>query len=303
MKRRLKKHVDSWRDWLAPEDCFSRFKNRLIAKLGEWHIKARNRFQVENRFALLCGHPVPAGPLAGLIRELKPDFAETCIHEAVQEAKNLKELCFTVECLFAAAEEHDSRSLVPLERAVRKALEISPGIPITFRCQGREITFRPDGDRFLDKGVVDHVILSLAGHPSVSKHFHEALKICASGETARYRNALDNLRFALETLLKKVLCNTKSLENQKPVLLPWLKERGLHQQVINMYESLLFGPYSVYQNDAVKHNETFSPIEVELIIYLTGAFMRLLLDLNAICAATATPPALKLAASSSASTA
>jgi len=189
-------------------------------------------------------------------------------------------------------------------KAVREAVEMSPGIAVEFTVQGNEIRLRPAGDGFLDKVVVDEVMLVLGRHPEVSKHFQEALRICASGETARYRNALDNLRFGLETLLKKVLCNSKSLENQKPALLPWLKARGLHQQIVNMYESLLFGPYSIYQNDAVKHNEAFAGVEIEFMIYLTGTFMRLLLDLSAKRFNTkSAPPTSKLTVSSVASTA
>jgi hypothetical protein len=150
--------------------------------------------------------------------------------------------------------------------------------------------------------IGEKVMLALERHPDVSKHFQEALRICASGETAQYRNALDNLRFGLETLLKKVLCNCKSLENQKPALLPWPKARGLHQQTVNMYELPLFGPYSIYQNDAVKHNEAFAAVEIEFMICLTGTFMRLLLDLSA-KSAKSPPPTHKLTGSSMISTA
>jgi hypothetical protein len=41
----------------------------------------------------------------------------------------------------------------------------------------------------------------------------------------------------------------------------------------------VFGEYRLYQNDAVKHGEAFSEKEIEFMIYLTGTFMRLLLQL------------------------
>lgn len=69
------------------------------------------------------------------------------------------------------------------------------------------------------------------------------------------------------------------MEKQKTELLPWLKEKGLHQQVVNLYEKLL-SSYQLYQNNAVKHNEEFSLSEVEFMIYLTGVFMRLILQLE-----------------------
>ncbi|MGA1133137.1 MAG: hypothetical protein ACO31I_12890, partial [Prochlorotrichaceae cyanobacterium] len=78
---------------------------------------------------------------------------------------------------------------------------------------------------------------------------------------------------------KRVLGNQRSLENQKAYLLNWLKDKGLHNQVVNLYEKLL-STYQIYQNDAVKHNEAFSLDEVEFMIYLTGNFMRLILKLT-----------------------
>lgn len=101
------------------------------------------------------------------------------------------------------------------------------------------------------------------------------------GDVGDYRSLFDNLRLALEQLLRQVLDNKKSLENQERELLKWIKARGAHQQVVNMYKQLLFGPYSRYQNDAVKHGEQYSEDEAEFMIYLTGIFMRLLLRLQA----------------------
>ena len=279
-KRRSKKPSDSWRNWLTQESCFAQFKNRLIAKLEECHPQMKNRVQIDRRFALLCGHPVPAGLIDDAIYQLRSEFELLCVKEVVQSAGAFPDLCFAIECLFTAVEEYDSPSLLRLEEAIREAVVLSPGIAIDISSHGKEITFRPAGDLLLDKSTVDEVLSSLGEHPTISKNFQEALRIYASGETAKYRNALDNLRFALEALLKKTLGNRKSLEHQRSALLPWLKERGLHQQVVNMYEGLLFGPYAGYQNQAVKHNEEYSLVEVEFMIYLTGTFMRLLLVLS-----------------------
>ncbi len=89
-----------------------------------------------------------------------------------------------------------------------------------------------------------------------------------------------SLRFALEQLLKEVLGNKKSLETQKKdEVLAWLGQRGIHKQVVNLYHQLVFGEYRLYQNDAVKHGEAFSEKEIEFMIYLTGTFMRLFLQL------------------------
>lgn len=46
-----------------------------------------------------------------------------------------------------------------------------------------------------------------------------------------------------------------------------------------MYSDLL-NRFAEYQNDAVKHGANWSPVELEFIVYLTGAFMRLVLSLK-----------------------
>ena len=62
----------------------------------------------------------------------------------------------------------------------------------------------------------------------------------------------------------------------------WLKAHGLHPQIRNMYETLL-AHFDQYQNDAVKHGEAYAyaPFELEFMIYLTGTFIRLLLQIDA----------------------
>ncbi|HEY9858558.1 MAG TPA: hypothetical protein V6D16_03560, partial [Candidatus Obscuribacterales bacterium] len=88
---------------------------------------------------------------------------------------------------------------------------------------------------------------------------------------------------ALEYLLRKVLNSDRSIENQiketKSVLLPWLKQKGVHGQIAAMYQKLL-AHYDSYQNDAVKHKEKFFLDDIEFMIYLTGTFMRMLLQLS-----------------------
>lgn len=137
----------------------------------------------------------------------------------------------------------------------------------------------PLNDQFLDEGIINYVISGLEDYPKVAKHFEEALKIYQDGDESRYRNSLDNLRFSLEQLFQTVLNNSKTLENNKTLILSWIAAKGLNKQVTNLYEKLI-QMYSDYQNNVVKHNEKFSFDEIEFMIYLTGTFIRLILQLN-----------------------
>ena len=53
------------------------------------------------------------------------------------------------------------------------------------------------------------------------------------------RNLLDDLRLSLESLLKEILGNGKSLENQKDELGRFLKEREGSPELRNMFQSML----------------------------------------------------------------
>ncbi len=142
------------------------------------------------------------------------------------------------------------------------------------------VTVYPSGAELLDDRVVNQTLSWLADHPKILEPFETALRLYMEGDQSKQRNLLDNLRYSIEQLLKEVLNNDKALENQKNELLTWLQGKAVHQQVINLYHQLLFGPFRQYQNDAVKHAGEYQAQDVEFMIYLAGTFMRLLLQLE-----------------------
>jgi len=97
--------------------------------------------------------------------------------------------------------------------------------------------------------------------------------------TRLFRSKLQ-ARFALEQMLQVTLNNGRTLENQKDEFLGWLKQRGVHAQIRNMYQTLL-AYFTSYQNDAVKHGEDeYTEVEVEFVLYAAGTFLRLILRLQ-----------------------
>jgi hypothetical protein len=142
---------------------------------------------------------------------------------------------------------------------------------------GGTATLYPTGVRLLDEATVDSNLIWLSRYPDVLKPFETALKLYVAKDPNQYRNMLDNLRFALEQMLRVVLNNQRSLENQKDEFLRWLKKHDVHVQIGNMYHDLLFGGFAAYQNDAVKHQEDkYTPAEIEFVLYATGTFLRLI---------------------------
>lgn len=84
------------------------------------------------------------------------------------------------------------------------------------------------------------------------------------------------MRVALELLLKKLLNNDKSLENQLPLIQKKLEEKNISKELRNTNHKLL-KLYTDYQNHNVKHNDNVNKDEIEYVIELTSIFMKFLI--------------------------
>lgn len=259
----------------------NKFRNRIIANTSATFARYQpDLWQVDKRFSFLVGEPSRESALAMLNSfPYDDEFTTTQIYESVVKAENLTQIAGAIQSLLWAIENASPRVLDDLLMALREAIEYSPTINLRIAKRGDKATIYRAGAKTLDELVVNDVLEWLQSYPKVAKHFEEALRIYLVRDKSKYRNLLDNLRFAVEQLLRSVLRNRKSLENQMELILQWLNQKGVHQQIINMYRTLL-KQFTQYQNDAVKHGEAFSSSEIEFMIYLTGTFMRLVLELE-----------------------
>ena len=207
-------------------------------------------------------------------------FEESSVYKGVDAAIDEPEFLFALQCLFWVLADCRCPDIPQLTDALRIALDATPLIDMRIARRGAQVTLYPKGARLLDEAAVNDTLAWLGNHPPVARHFENALQMCLRGDVAHYRNLLDELRAALEKLIRGILNNRKSLEKQKPDLLVWMKKRGAHAQVRNMYTTLVFGHFATYQNNAVKHGDGWAESDVEFMIYLTGTFMRFLLQLN-----------------------
>lgn len=125
--------------------------------------------------------------------------------------------------------------------------------------------------------VVTEVRHWLADFPAAQKTYEEALQKHTSGLFTR--NALDDLRLSLESLLRQLLANAKPLEKQVPEIGRYVKQRGGSPELANMFEKLI-DYYSKYQNTYVKHDDSVPSSEAEFIIEVTACFMKHLLRIR-----------------------
>lgn len=307
IEKRLKNHYKRWNIDFSYEEQFLKLKNRLITLLdksmGDYLAVNSNidKYFIEIFKLHKADEPqVKSSQIiskktlrdtSNVLKDLHSyhdgfehtpsGFGDTNIYGCFKDCNDSQELATVLQILFWAMEkEHDeTQEMVSnIVEGIRKLSILTPNVSFQISKKGKQVIIYPYGDPFLDKGIIDCVLAGLEDYPKVAKHFETALRIYQSGETDKYRNLLDNLRFAFEQLLKSILNNQKSLENQKTFILPWIKDKGLHDDAVNLYEKLL-STYVNYQNKAVKHNEAFSLDEVEFMIYLTGNFMRLIIQL------------------------
>lgn len=116
----------------------------------------------------------------------------------------------------------------------------------------------------------------LEPYPNAHKSYINALNLFDDKRFERV--LLEELRFALEQFLKQYLSNEKPLEKQGKEIKERFKEQNVNSHVSGFYEDV-FKRFYLYQNDSVKHNEKYTKLEMEFMIEVTTALMKLLLKL------------------------
>ncbi|MCH4139163.1 MAG: DUF4145 domain-containing protein [Lactobacillus amylovorus] len=112
--------------------------------------------------------------------------------------------------------------------------------------------------------------------PKIRKQWTKA---CIFFDKDDYRNALDNVRLAVELLVKELTKSDASLENQQKNLGNFLKAKGIGKQVRNYLHNIL-NIYEKIQNNEVKHDvpESLSREEVTFIMNQSYVLIKFLVD-------------------------
>lgn len=153
----------------------------------------------------------------------------------------------------------------------------SSGVPVELTGSGAAVLLYPAGAKVLDAGVVNDVLIWL--EPIKDAHDRFAMALTMLGKPNTARDVADNLRLSLELTMRHVLGNSKSLEKQQAELGAFLKGKSIGSEVANMYLKLI-DLYTKFQNDRAKHGNKVQVQEVELILYLTGTFIRFLVTMR-----------------------
>ncbi len=291
ISKKIKQFRSRWNINYSERNDFESFQNHILFStdkiLGNFLLSRRG---VSDKFAYLMGSPIQPRSVIGsravlqLWEEEQQNsiFIQNIVYITLKNSSSLIQLITALQYLvWVLEEESEARNIVDaFIEDVQKAIYLSPSLNVRLIKRDSGILFYPAGAKLLDDKLVNDNLLWLEDYPKVLKHFEEALLIYGMRDVDKYRNLLDNLRLALEQLLRTILGNKKTLENQKMELLYWIKEKNINQQIVNMFNELLFQNYRIYQNENVKHGDYWSPEEIEFMIYLTGNFIRLLIQLH-----------------------
>lgn len=163
-----------------------------------------------------------------------------------------------------------------MARKISEALVLS-GINIELYKRGSEYLFYPSGAEILDTKLVNDNLNWLELYPKAREKMHLALS--SQQRNGQPRQIIDNMRLSFELFLKQYLNNEKSLENQKELLGKKLQDCGVSKEIRDMYATV-FSFYTRYNNQNVKHDDKCVKVETEYIIYLTGTFIRFLIQID-----------------------
>ena len=114
----------------------------------------------------------------------------------------------------------------------------------------------------------------LEKYPNSLKQYESALSKYEGGIFER--NTLDDMRLAFELLVKDLLNNDKSLENQISDIGNALKDNGASKELRSMVVQII-KYYTDFQNAHIKHNDKINDSEIEYIIELTSVVMKYLI--------------------------
>lgn len=137
------------------------------------------------------------------------------------------------------------------------------------------IRFNSKKNEELDKKITETKHW-LGNYPNSLKVYNEAIQKYEHG--IYQRNILDDMRLSLELLLKSILNNEKSLENQIKIVREEFKNRNVSKEITNIFDKLLVY-YSDYQNHYIKHNDKVKPEEIDFITNQTNTIMMFLIKL------------------------
>lgn len=271
------RQIARWQIDLSDVEAFDRFQNAAVNAVDSKLDRSNSNdygMDLERRFAILHGSSY--GPMSN-------------IRTVLYAKKNRRDLAVALEHLLWAVAEMPQpygtwgSPIELLAAEIDRSLRHHPFIGLRLVKEGDIYELHPAGAQELDRNV-DTVLLWLKSYPGVRIEAVKGLRALAEGDL---QESLNSVRVALEMLVRALLGNSKTLENQitgdsdGAPLLAWVRSRGAKAEVVNLLQKNLKA-FSDVQNAWVKHppssGSSFDEAEAEYGVYSSFAVMRFLLQ-------------------------
>lgn len=271
---RIENFYKRWNIDLPDSERWGNFKNRVLNsysdRLGTTFL---HNSRCEDEFSKLIGlHATQVKGIFDMGITINATLNDSPTYRYFLGEVDIKKFILGLEVLFwmeTIEWDYKSNLLVDIKDAI-----IITAVPLEVANKDNEVLFYPAGAKLLDEKLVNDNLDWLASYPKSYETFK--LSLSEIGVKGKERHVIDNLRLSLELLLRGLLNNEKSLENQNAVLGSYLKGKGTSVQISNLFRVVL-DYFNKFQNDNIKHQNNAQSDEVEFILYLTGTLMRFLL--------------------------
>lgn len=194
----------------------------------------------------------------------------------LSEEQQLVPVLMICEIVISYLVKEENEELVWLTNAIAEDL-LTSNINAALYKSPESYEFYPATETLFDEALVCDVLNWLSEYPRTKEQYNKTLKMIL--HQADPRDSVDNLRLSLELFLKEFFNNEKSLENQKSLTGEYLTSHNVSKHFSNMYTTL-FIHYTTYNNNEAKHNNTADDQEIDFLVYLTGSFIRFLIQLK-----------------------
>ena len=284
LKQKIKNFYKRWNIKCDETRKFSDFKNRALSTIDS--ILGNRLLQdeeLQQRYLKLIGRHIPQSKFDPLdftkvfqSFQIK-EFKDSPIYQVLSQENDFVEFIKHLQSLFWLDLPPPIKE--KLYEGFKEDIELSMLDIELKKVKGNDYLFYPKGAKLLDEKVVNDVLDWLRKYPKVYNNFKSALEKYQN--KVYQRNLIDDLRLALELLLKIIL-REKISKKEKLIsaIGNYLKQKNVPTLLRQMFSQFLLRYYFNYQNEYAKHDDKVSCLELEFMIYLTGTFMRFLITLE-----------------------
>lgn len=188
------------------------------------------------------------------------------------ESERFKHISFDEICKARALFGKEIPEMEPLYQECVKNVESSARNAGAIAILLEEHLIRQKGKCATD----NNTLIILKPYKIAYRHYSNGLAKYQDG--IYERNTLDDMRAALESLVREITGKEKTLENQVSIICTMLDEHGVKPEIRNLFQKTL-DYFTKYQNNYVKHNDEVDPAEVSFVIEWTGVLMKYIINM------------------------